>query len=236
MRARAFVLMIIAILLCALAAGSVSGIDNCCFVDRQCSTDQEWIDGYWAFQNNQCSAPAGSGTTGGAPAQIDNCCYVDRQCQTDQQWIDGYWAFQNNQCSARPGNRRRQRHLSRAAAPNHKSTIAVTSIANAIPTWNGELAGTPIGPIDVARPCNRRRWRPSRPRAEFSCERPPGLSSGTRAGIPFCLPLVLPTCPAPGRSFPRTIAVKTHGNATTTRIGLLAITHFRPIIVARCRG
>ena len=24
-------------------------IDNCCFVNRQCSSDQEWTDGYWAF-------------------------------------------------------------------------------------------------------------------------------------------------------------------------------------------
>ena len=83
-------------------------IDNCCFVDRQCATDQEWTDGYWAFQNNQCPSPPGSGTptssqpVSGAPAQIDNCCFVDRQCRTDQEWTDGYWAFQNNQCGA-PG-------------------------------------------------------------------------------------------------------------------------------------
>ena len=35
-------------------------IDNCCFVDRQCQSDQEWTDGYWAYQNNQCAAPAHS--------------------------------------------------------------------------------------------------------------------------------------------------------------------------------
>ena len=33
-----------------------SDIDNCCFVDRQCMTEQEWIDGYWAYQNRQCDA------------------------------------------------------------------------------------------------------------------------------------------------------------------------------------
>lgn len=33
-----------------------SDIDNCCFVDRQCRTEQEWIDGYWAHQNRQCVA------------------------------------------------------------------------------------------------------------------------------------------------------------------------------------
>jgi len=97
-------LMATAMLLCALAAGSASDIDNCCFVDRQCQSDQEWVDGYWAFQHNQCPAPAQSGTTGGAPAQIDNCCFVDRQCQTDQDWTDGYWAFQNAQCAAPAGS------------------------------------------------------------------------------------------------------------------------------------
>ena len=79
-------------------------IDNCCFVDRQCSTDQEWTDGYWAFQNGQCVAPVQTQVTTStqptttAPAGVDNCCFIDRQCHTDQDWNDGYWAFQNNQC------------------------------------------------------------------------------------------------------------------------------------------
>ena len=85
---------------------TTSNIDNCCFVNRQCHTDQDWTDGYWAFQNNQCPAPAQSLTptssqpAGGAPAQIDNCCFVDRQCSSDQDWINGYHAYQNNQCGA----------------------------------------------------------------------------------------------------------------------------------------
>ncbi len=33
-------------------------VDNCCQVDRQCNTEQEWTSGYWAFQNNHCVAPA----------------------------------------------------------------------------------------------------------------------------------------------------------------------------------
>ncbi len=81
-------------------------IDNCCFVDRQCSTNKQWTDGYWAFQNGQCTAPAQSQeqtstpATGSVPANIDNCCYVNRQCSTDQQWTDGYFAYQAGQCSA----------------------------------------------------------------------------------------------------------------------------------------
>lgn len=40
-----------------------SDIDNCCFVDRQCQTDQEWVDGYWAYQRNECPAPPPLGTS-----------------------------------------------------------------------------------------------------------------------------------------------------------------------------
>ncbi len=45
-------------------------IDNCCFVNRQCATDQEWVDGYHAYQNNQCPAP-GQPQSQGQPLQID---------------------------------------------------------------------------------------------------------------------------------------------------------------------
>ena len=82
-------------------------IDNCCFVDRQCNTDQDWTDGYYAFQNGQCAAPAQTQTqtttqpvTTIAPAVIDNCCFVDRQCSTDQDWTAGYYAFRDGQCAA----------------------------------------------------------------------------------------------------------------------------------------
>ena len=85
---------------------ATSNIDNCCFVDRQCSNDQEWTDGYWAFQNGLCAVPAQTQAqvstqpvTTTAP-QIDNCCFVDRQCNSDQEWVSGYYSFQNGQCGA----------------------------------------------------------------------------------------------------------------------------------------
>ena len=87
---------------------TTANIDNCCFVDRQCQTDQDWTDGYWAFQSNQCGAPPQTGSptssqpVSRAPAEIDNCCFVDRQCHTDLEWAAGYHAFQDNQCRA-PG-------------------------------------------------------------------------------------------------------------------------------------
>ena len=33
-----------------------SNIDNCCFVNRQCHSDREWVEGYWAYQRNECPA------------------------------------------------------------------------------------------------------------------------------------------------------------------------------------
>ncbi len=79
-------------------------VDNCCFVDRQCQSDQDWTDGYWAFQNGQCAAPAQSQSpaqpASNIPAAVDNCCQVDRQCQTEADWTDGYYAYQNGQCAA----------------------------------------------------------------------------------------------------------------------------------------
>ena len=83
-----------------------TNIDNCCFVDRLCMSDAEWVSGCWAFQNGQCGAPVQTETqtstqsTSTGSSQVDNCCFVDRQCATDQEWTDGYWAFQNNQCGA----------------------------------------------------------------------------------------------------------------------------------------
>ncbi len=73
-----------------------ANIDNCCFVDRQCQTDQEWQDGWWAFKNGQCAAPAPSSSA--TSANVDNCCFIGWQCHNDDDWSRGYQAFQNNQC------------------------------------------------------------------------------------------------------------------------------------------
>ncbi len=86
------------------AQSNTAAINNCCFVNRQCHSDSDWVDGYWAFQRNECpvSTPTTQETTtqpvSSTPAAVDNCCFVDRHCTTDQQWTDGYWAYQNGQC------------------------------------------------------------------------------------------------------------------------------------------
>ncbi len=80
-------------------------VDNCCFVNRQCNTDSEWTDGYWAYHRNECPRGASAGQASASPpANVDNCCFVNRHCTTDAEWTDGYWAYQNNQCGA-PGGR-----------------------------------------------------------------------------------------------------------------------------------
>ena len=79
-------------------------IDNCCFVDRQCSTQEQWVSGYRAFKNNQCPAPAQPlAVNAGTPASqsaagVDNCCFLGMQCASDLDWQLGYAAFQRNQC------------------------------------------------------------------------------------------------------------------------------------------
>ncbi|MDE2855176.1 MAG: hypothetical protein OXN88_13470 [Chloroflexota bacterium] len=73
-----------------------ANVDNCCFVDRQCQTQQEWVNGYWAFKNGQCAAAAQ--TSSAASAHVDNCCFIGWQCHNDDDWSRGYHAFQNNQC------------------------------------------------------------------------------------------------------------------------------------------
>ena len=48
-----------------------SDIDNCCYVDRQCSSGEEWQSGYWAYQNNECGAPASSAAVSASLPGID---------------------------------------------------------------------------------------------------------------------------------------------------------------------
>ncbi len=99
MNTRAIAIIFVLFILSSLVSAQ---IDNCCNVNRQCSTERQWIDGFYAFQNNQCAAPAQPQTqTSTVPASdIDNCCGIDRQCQTEQEWTAGYWAFQWGQCAA----------------------------------------------------------------------------------------------------------------------------------------
>ena len=88
--------------------------------------------------------------------------------------------------AAARGNRRRRPYPSRPAAPNHpRLTIAVSSIANAIPTgmenWLARLSAS----IDVARPSNRRRRRPSYPESGVLQRTATGIVVGYISGHRF---------------------------------------------------
>ena len=89
------------------SAANSPDVDNCCFVDRQCSTDQDWVDGYWAYQNNLCGAPPQTAEISSqqpvseTPATVNNCCFTGWQCHNDQDWLSGFYAFQENRCEHR---------------------------------------------------------------------------------------------------------------------------------------
>lgn len=110
--------------------GTSTQIDNCCFVDRQCTTDEEWVNGYNAYQHNQCPAPsrqqpsttAQSQPQPGTSEDIDNCCFIGWQCDTDEEWVSGFWAFQrNNQCAA-PSQQRQQGRQQRQHNSNQQQS------------------------------------------------------------------------------------------------------------------
>lgn len=65
--------------------------DNCCGIDRQCQREQEWIDGYWAYQRGQCGAPAQLGANEGL------------HCNHHHELKDGYWRFLGGSCTT-PAN------------------------------------------------------------------------------------------------------------------------------------
>jgi hypothetical protein len=92
----------------AIAQNAQSVVDNCCYIDRQCATNYDWVSGYNAYQNNQCGAPtqqrqAASASSQAQPAaseEINNCCFIGWQCNTNTEWVGGYFAFQANQCDS----------------------------------------------------------------------------------------------------------------------------------------
>ncbi len=65
---------------------------NCCAAGWDCPHDQNWLNGYLAYQKDEC----------GGPPQIGSCCYAGWNCTFDFDWIMGRWAYDDNdrQCTA----------------------------------------------------------------------------------------------------------------------------------------
>ena len=103
---------------------SSAPIDNCCFVDRQCSSEGEWTGGFYSFQR-ECPVPQADTTQPPAadyaqpigairPAPylpvsqldwsrvnepgIDNCCQIGWDCINDEEWQQGYRVYQASRC------------------------------------------------------------------------------------------------------------------------------------------
>ena len=107
MTARIFAIAVLIVVVIGGKPLLATDIDNCCFVNRQCATDQEWVDGYHAYQRNQCSASQPAAAVSApvsAPAgqPVDNCCQVGWQCGLIGDWVKGYNAYQWNECANRP--------------------------------------------------------------------------------------------------------------------------------------
>ncbi len=111
-------------------------MDNCCYVDRQCNTDWDWVVGFYAYRDHQCTAPAqpqpqsSAAPVGNVPANVDNCCYVDRQCNTDLEWTGGWQAYRNGQCA---GSAYAQRVASAPATGGNCCSLGWTCSRN----WKG---------------------------------------------------------------------------------------------------
>ena len=95
------------------AAGSAEqpappqNVDNCCYVDRQCTSEADWVSGWQAYQAGHCGAPSQPASSSPQSTQssagpIDNCCSVNRNCTTELEWRAGWHAYQANQCGAAP--------------------------------------------------------------------------------------------------------------------------------------
>ena len=58
-------LLFLFLTLSILSLPTSSQTDNCCSIDRQCNTDEQWIRGWWAFRNNQCAALSAAASASG---------------------------------------------------------------------------------------------------------------------------------------------------------------------------
>ena len=96
-------LLLMSLALVLLAISAAAQTNNCCSIDRQCSTNDEWVSGYYAFRNSECGVesqqPPHQTRQDQTPSQNNNCCFSSWDCSTDRDWLIGYWAFRYDQCN-----------------------------------------------------------------------------------------------------------------------------------------
>ena len=50
-------------------ASQAVNVDNCCFIDRHCESEEQWKDGYYAVRNKQCSLPTNTSAKAATPGR-----------------------------------------------------------------------------------------------------------------------------------------------------------------------
>ena len=149
-RAKSFVIFLV---MFHLSISISAEIDNCCFVDRQCSTDQEWTDGYYAYHNGQCAVET----------EVNNCCFVGWQCATDEEWTNGYWAYQNNQCGMPTGSQSQSQ--SRGIATEEVNNCCFIGWqCDADEEWRGGYYAFQQDQCDVSQSHWQAQWRRRQPK------------------------------------------------------------------------
>ena len=112
-------------------------IDNCCFVDRQCSSEGEWTDGYWAFQHGQCPAPPQPAISLPiAPSELASRRRWGQTAALAPRKRDAAPALLDNQLVARGRTRRRQLLPDRLGLPKRHRVAA----------WFSGLSSQPVPP------------------------------------------------------------------------------------------
>lgn len=80
------------------------GVDNCCNIPelgKNCSSDQQWTDGWYCYQSMCGGGGATTAAGGGQDAcqlGVDNCCNISSmnlQCSSDDDWVSGWYCYQN---------------------------------------------------------------------------------------------------------------------------------------------
>ena len=82
--------------------------NNCCFIGRQCNTDDEWVQGYYNYKNNECdqsSQPtSASSPSTSQSSQPSYSCDCSKGCDYMSSCEEAYFQLNECGCSERDGD------------------------------------------------------------------------------------------------------------------------------------
>ena len=81
--------------------GANNDAPNCCNAPgRQCTSNAEWVAGYYAYKRGECPAYVPQ-TVADERGEAPNCCNAPgRQCTSNAEWVAGYYAYKRGECPA----------------------------------------------------------------------------------------------------------------------------------------